>query len=135
MVLVKNVMSKPVLTVRPKESVHAAAALMKKERVGCLIVTDSHEKPLGIITETDIIHKIVAEKRPLRTPVSGVMTKDLKTIKEDESIEQAAKIMAAHLIRRLPVVSDKKLVGIVTLKDVVKAKRVNSESEYYPYYT
>ncbi len=63
------------------------------------------------------------------------MTKDLKTIKEDESIEQAAKIMAAHLIRRLPVVSDKKLVGIVTLKDVVKAKRVNSESEYYPYYT
>jgi CBS domain-containing protein len=43
--------------------------------------------------------------------------------------------MAAHLIRRLPVVKEKRLVGIVTLKDVVKAKKVNSESEYYPYFT
>jgi CBS domain-containing protein len=63
------------------------------------------------------------------------MTKDIKTIGEGETLDQAARVMAAHLIRRLPVVENKKLVGIVTLKDIVKAKKVNSESEYYPYFT
>jgi CBS domain-containing protein len=128
-------MSKPVITIDSSTSVYNAAGLMKESKIGCLIVVDPHEKPLGIVTETDIMYKVVAEKRSLDTEVDKVMTKEIKSIKEDETIEQAAKVMAAHLIRRLPVVKEKRLVGIVTLKDVVKAKKVNSESEYYPYFT
>jgi CBS domain-containing protein len=134
-VLVKNVMSKPVVTVEPKSTVVDAAGQMKNAKIGCLIVIDSQDKPLGIVTESDFIYKVLAEKRPFDTSVSGIMSKDIKTIKEDESIDQAARVMAAHRIRRLPVVKNKKLVGIVTLKDVVKAKRVNSDSDYYPYFT
>ncbi len=134
-VLVKNVMSKPVVTVEPKATVVDAAGQMKNGKIGCLIVVDSQDKPLGIVTESDFIYKVLAEKRPFDTSVSEVMSKDIKTIKEDESIDQAARVMAAHRIRRLPVVKNKKLVGIVTLKDVVKAKRVNSDSDYYPYFT
>ena len=135
MTLVKNAMSRPVVTVAPSTTIFKAASLMRESRIGCLIVVDQHEKPQGIVTETDIIHKIVAEKKPLKTQVKEIMTRDLKTIKEDETIEQAGKVMTAHLIRRLPVLKDKKLVGIITLKDVVKAKKVDGESEYYPYYT
>jgi CBS domain-containing protein len=134
-VLVKNVMSKPVVTVEPKSTVVNAAGQMKDAKIGCLIVVDPQEKPLGIVTESDFIYKVLAEKMSLDTSVSDVMSKDIKTIKEDESIDQAARVMAAHRIRRLPVVGGKKLVGIVTLKDVVKAKRVNNESDYYPYFT
>jgi CBS domain-containing protein len=128
-------MSKPVVTVNPSSSIYKAAVAMKEAKIGCLIAVDSHGKPLGIVTETDIIYKAVAEKKSLDTQVDHIMTTDIKTIKEDETIDQAARVMAAHLIRRLPVVKNKKLVGIVTLKDVVKAKKVNSESEYYPYFT
>lgn len=135
LVLVKNVMSKPVVTVETNSTVVSSAKIMKDAKIGCLIVIDSHKTPLGIVTESDFIYKVLAEKRSLDTHVSEVMSKEMKTIKEDESIDQAAKVMAAHRIRRLPVVRDKKLVGIVTLKDVVKAKRVNNESDYYPYFT
>jgi CBS domain-containing protein len=135
MPLVKNIMSKPVVTVEPSTTIYEAARRMKEAKIGSLIVTDNQDRPLGIVTETDIIYKVVAEKASLDTPVKGVMTKDIKTIDEEETVEQAAKVMAAHLIRRVPVLKNKKLVGIVALKDVVKAKKVNSESEYYPYYT
>ncbi|MFQ5800119.1 MAG: cyclic nucleotide-binding/CBS domain-containing protein [Candidatus Hydrothermarchaeales archaeon] len=135
MTLVKNIMSKPVVTVEPSTTIYEAAKFMKEAKIGSLIIVDDQEKLRGIVTETDIIYKVVAERVPLDTPVKEVMTKDIKTINEDETVEQAARVMAAHLIRRLPVLKDKKLVGIVALKDVVKAKKVNSESEYYPYYT
>jgi len=135
MVLVKNVMSRPVVTVQSSADVARAARLMKESRISSLIVVDSKDRPLGIVTETDIIYKVVAGNKPLKTRVEQVMTADLKTITEEETVEQAAKLMAAHRIRRLPVMLDRNLVGIITLKDVVKSKKVNNESEYYPYFT
>jgi CBS domain-containing protein len=135
MVQVKNVMSKPVVTVSPSSNVVEAAGIMKNAKIGSLIVIDSHDKPLGIVTESDFIYKVVAENLSPKTRIDEIMTRDIKTIKDEETIDQAAKVMAAHSIRRLPVVKDKKLVGIVTLKDVVKSKRVNNESDYYPYFS
>ncbi|HDH28929.1 MAG TPA: CBS domain-containing protein [Euryarchaeota archaeon] len=81
------------------------------------------------------MRKILAENKTLQTPVEEVMTTDIKTIGEEETIEQAAKMLTLHRIRRLPVIAEGKLSGIVTLKDVVKAKKVNGESEYYPSFT
>jgi len=135
MVLVKNIMSKSVITVFSSTTVADAAVLMKKSKVGSLVVVDTSGSPIGIVTESDILFKIVAEKKSLDTQINQILTKDLKTISKDDSIEKAAKIMAAHRIRRLPVIEGKELIGIVTLKDLVKAKKVNSDSEYYPYFT
>ena len=133
--LVKNVMSKPVFTVAPTATVVEAARIMKTEKIGCLIVVKSAGKPVGIVTESDFLRKVLAEDKTLETLVGDVMTADIKTITEEETIEQAAKVMTLHRIRRLPVVTEGKLSGIVTLKDVVKAKKVNNESEYYPSFT
>ncbi len=133
--LVKNVMSKPVFTVAPSASVVEAARIMKAEKIGCLIVVNPGDEPVGIVTESDFLYKVLAENKTLETRVEEVMTSDIKTMTENETIEQAAKVMTLHRIRRLPVVTKGKLAGIVTLKDVVKAKKVNSESEYYPSFT
>jgi CBS domain-containing protein len=135
MVLIKNVMSKPVVTIDSSSKIFNAAAQMRGAKIGCLVIVDNSNKPLGIVTETDIIYKVVAEKKSLDTSIEEILTKDLKTIDEDETVEQAARVMTAHRIRRLPVLKGKKLVGIITLKDLIKAKKVNSESEYYPYFT
>ncbi len=135
MVLVKNVMSKNVVTVEPTTSAFEASRQMKERGIGSLIVVDSRGKPVGIVTETDIIYKVVAEKKSHETSVKDIMTEDLKTIKMDETIEKASRVMAAHRIRRLVVTDEKRLAGILALKDIVKASKVNRESEYYPYYT
>lgn len=135
MTAVKEVMSKNVKTVEPSATVVEASEVMKKHRIGGLVIVDA-EKPVGIITERDIVYKIVVGKKSLDTKVEEIMSKDLRTISEDRDIDDAAKIMAAHLIRRLPVVDDDgKLVGIIAVKDIMKAKKVRPDSGYYPYFT
>lgn len=135
MTAVKEVMSKYVKTVEPSATVVEASEVMKKHQIGGLVIVDG-EKPVGIITERDIVYKIVVERKSLDTKVEEIMSKDLRTIGEDRDIDDAAKIMAAHLIRRLPVVDDDgKLVGIIAVKDIMKAKKVRPDSGYYPYFT
>jgi len=132
---VKDVMKKPVITISQESGVFEAAKLMRENKIGALVVVGREDFPAGILTETDIIYKVVAEKKPLTAKIKDVMTKDLKTATEDEDISQAAKVMAAHAIRRLPVVKNRKLVGIITLRDIVKAEAVEKGSDYYPYFT
>jgi len=131
---VKDVMKKPVITVSSDSGIFEAAKLMKENRIGALVVVEK-DFPVGILTETDIIYKVVAERRPLTAKIKEVMTEEVKTATEDEDITQAAKVMAAHAIRRLPVVKNKKLAGIITLRDIVKAEAVEKGSDYYPYFT
>lgn len=131
---VKDVMKKPVITIPADAGIFEAAKLMREYKIGALVVV-ARDFPTGILTETDIIYKVVAEKKPITTKIKEVMTQDLKTAAEDEDTSQAAKVMAAHAIRRLPVVRNKKLVGIITLRDIVKAEAVEKGSDYYPYFT
>ncbi len=135
MTSVKEVMSKNVKTVESSATVVEACEVMKKHKIGGMVIVDDG-KPVGIITERDIVYKIVVGRQSLDTKVGDVMSKDLRTIGEDRDIDDAAKIMSAHLIRRLPVVDeDGKLVGIIAVKDIMKAQKVRPESGYYPYYT
>jgi len=135
MTRVKDVMSKNVKTVEPSATVVEAAAVMKSHNIGGLVIVED-EKPVGIVTERDIVYKIVVEKKNLDTKIDEIMSKDIRTIGEERNIDDAAKIMAAHLIRRLPVVDENsKCVGIIAVKDIMKAKKVRSESGYYPYLT
>lgn len=129
---VKDVMTKNVKTISPFAMIAEAARVMRKNRIGCLVVVEGN-KPIGIITERDVAYKIVAEEKSSSTAVREVMSKDLKTIDKEKTLKDAARIMAAHVIRRLPVVENKELIGIITLEDVMRAEKIGEDAQLYSY--
>ncbi|MCS7110572.1 MAG: CBS domain-containing protein [Candidatus Caldarchaeum sp.] len=119
--VVKDIMSSDVVTVTPETSVYAAARVMAEEEVGSAVVVVG-EKPVGIITERDLVRKVLAAGlSPRKTSVSTVMSSPVVVVGENTSLEEAVSIMAQNRIRRLLVVSGEKLVGIVSATDIMKA--------------
>jgi CBS domain-containing protein len=125
---VSDIMTKDVVSIGANNSVFTAAELMSKNEVGCLVVVDN-EKPIGIITERDIVRRFVAKKLPLETKVTDVMSKSLITINPEASLKEAARVMSSNKIRRLPVLKQEKLVGIVVSADFVRNAGKKSVSE------
>jgi CBS domain-containing protein len=104
------------------ENIKDAAKRMSDRKIGCLLVVDAH-KLLGIVTEDDIIKKVVVEgKSPHETTVGDIMVKEVIHISPEETIEAAAELMTTKAIKKLPVVGDKKLLGIITATDMVAAE-------------
>jgi len=119
MVLVRDIMSRDVKVVRPDTSVKEIVATMTKFDVGSMLVVQS-ERPVGIITERDVLRRLVEPSlAPETLTARQVMTSPLLSINENASIEEAAKLMAKKKIKRLPVMNNEKLVGIVTFTDIV----------------
>lgn len=119
-ILVREVMSSRPRTGTTDMTVKEAAALMLREGVGSLIVLEDGE-PVGILTERDILYKVVAlGKTPSRTMVEKVMSSPVITISPEANISEAAKRMSDLHLRRLPVVEDGKLSGMLTEKDILK---------------
>jgi CBS domain-containing protein len=116
---VKDIMTKEVVTIDAEKSVFEAAQLMSAKGLGCLIVVEK-TLPVGIITERDIVRRIVAKRSSLDAKVTEVMTKELITVDPDTSLKEAARVMSTNQIRRLPVLKDDKLVGIVVSSDFVR---------------
>lgn len=118
-VLVKEAMKSNPVTVKPKTSVKEAAELMRKKGIGNCIVVD--KKPIGIITESDILKKVVAEdKKASEVLVEEIMVTPIIVIDPYVNIEEAMKTMSKCNIRRLPVVEDGNLIGIITIKDILR---------------
>jgi CBS domain-containing protein len=118
-VLVRDVMSKDVKVVRPDTSVKEVVATMNKFDIGSIIVVQG-ERPVGIITERDILRRLVGPSlAPETLTARQIMTSPVVAINEMASIEEAAKLMAKKKVKRLPVMSDDKLVGILTFTDIV----------------
>ena len=125
---VKEIMTKNVVSIGINNNVFEAAELMNSNRVGCLVITDG-EVPIGIVTERDIVRRVVAKKMPLETKVSEIMSKSLITVDPNASIKEAARLMSSNKIRRLPVLKQNKLVGIVVAADFVRNLGKKSVSE------
>jgi CBS domain-containing protein len=125
---VKDIMTKEVVKISVNDDVFAAAELMNSSEIGCLVVVDG-ENPIGIITERDIVRRVVAKELPLETKVSKVMSKSLITIDTEASLKEAARVMSSHKIRRLPVLKQNKLVGIIVSADFVRNVGKKSVSE------
>jgi CBS domain-containing protein len=125
---VKDIMTKEVVKISVNDDVFAAAELMNSSEIGCLVVVDG-ENPIGIITERDIVRRVVAKELPLETKVSKVMSKSLITIDPEASLKEAARVMSSHKIRRLPVLKQNKLVGIIVSADFVRNVKKKSVSE------
>jgi len=118
-VLVRDIMSKEVKVVRPDSSVKEVVATMNKFDIGSIVVVQGN-RPVGIITERDILRRIVQPcLAPETLTARQVMTSPVLTISETASIDEAAKLMAKKKVKKLPVMDKQKLVGIVTLTDIV----------------
>ncbi len=110
----------PIDTIEQGLNIQHTANIMKERGRGSLVVLDNR-RPVGIITERDIVRRVVAEARDIHeTRVKDAMSTPLITIGPEATIEVAAKIMYENGIRRLPVVDNDNLVGIVTSTDFVK---------------
>ena len=118
---IENVMVVDVVTVGAEATAREAVELMNRNEIGCLVVVDKEEKPVGIITERDLLKRVLAKrKNPVRTKVKDIMSKPLVTGTPHMDIEAAVRLMFKHKIKKLPVVENGQLVGLVTLTDLVR---------------
>lgn len=125
---VKDYMTKEVETCSLLDNVYEAAVKMKENNCGAIPIVDG-KRLVGIITDRDIVIRGIAEKRPPSLKIDGIMTKEVITISEDDSIYTAAKLMAEHQIRRLPVVKNGELVGIIALGDIATESRIDYQAK------
>jgi len=116
-ILVREAMKTNPITVKTKTSVKEAAELMKKKGIGnCIVVDDS---PIGIITESDILKKVVAKDlKASEVMVEKIMSTPIIVIDPYAYLEAATKTMGKCNIRRLPVIENGELIGIITQKDI-----------------
>jgi len=114
--MVKHLMIEDVVTARPKITIKEAIRTLHEKHVGSVIITDDAQKCVGIFTERDAI-RIVAGDIPLDTTIDRVMTKNVATIGEEASLDEARRIIISHGIRHLPVVNSKEeLVGLLSVR-------------------
>ncbi|MCG2908992.1 MAG: CBS domain-containing protein [Sulfolobaceae archaeon] len=118
--IVKEYMKANVITVSKDTTMEQVAKIMTEENVGSVIVVDNG-KPVGIITERDIV-KGIGKGKKLDSKAEEIMTSSLITVREDSPVTGALALMRQFNIRHLPVVNDKgELTGIISIRDVAKA--------------
>lgn len=117
-----RIASRIVVTATSNESVLNVARRMEENNVGCVIVVSEGRKPLGIVTDRDIVTRAVAQElQPAETPVSVIMSSDVRTIDESTPIEQAIATMAEAAARRLVVTGEEsKVAGVLSVDDVMQ---------------
>ncbi|MDB5459750.1 MAG: putative signal transduction protein with domain [Caulobacteraceae bacterium] len=115
---VSEAMTAQVVTAKPTDSVRSVARIMQQVDTGAVPIFDEG-KVVGLVTDRDIVLRIVAEGGDIEGPVSGAMSDHVQSCKEDDNVADAAGQMAHHQLRRLIVTNDAgKLVGILSLGDI-----------------
>jgi CBS domain-containing protein len=111
------------ITIRPEQTVRDALALLAKHNIGALIVVNSAGTPVGIVSERDIVREAARNEQVFGRAVSEIMTRDVITGVPEDDLASVANLMTEKRIRHLPVVTGGKLIGIISIGDVVKAQR------------
>jgi CBS domain-containing protein len=114
----RDLMTPGVVTARADSDLRSVAALMRDHNVGSVVVCDSEGRPAAMVTDRDLTVRGLADERPLDESVRDHASRPLVTGEPEMGLEEAAALMVQHRIRRLPVVEDGELVGIVTLDDI-----------------
>lgn len=117
-VIVRDIMNSPVITASPNDTIHEVAKRMKEERVGSIVVMEK-DKPVGLVTDFDIVINGVAKSEQLGKIKAKDVMEDLHTIEGEEGITEAARLLRKHGIKRLGVVYKNRLVGIISASDVI----------------
>lgn len=121
----------PVETSKRDDNVDSIIRIMKDKNKGCIVILDESERPVGIITERDIVRRLVYSNMDSKTTLaSEIMSSPLVSVNDDAYIYDVAAVMSKYGIRRLPVVKDNMLIGIVTATDL--ARRIYEENKKDP---
>jgi len=126
---VEDVMVRNVRTASPEETVLKATEIMNTYAIGCIIVTENG-KPVGVVTERDLLKRVISNRKdPTKTKLGEIMSKPLIMVKPDSSVTSAAKIMIKKQIKKLPVINDQNLVGILSLTDLIRVLRTHNMTD------
>ena len=113
--------NRQIWTISKDQSVMQALILMSEKNIGAIIIVDNNDFPIGIFSERDYARKIILKGKSSKdTLLDEVMTKELITITRDYKIDQCMEIMNEKRIRHLPVLENKKIIGIISIGDVLK---------------
>ncbi|MCL2568499.1 MAG: CBS domain-containing protein [Oscillospiraceae bacterium] len=127
--LISDMMSPNVVSINTEESAALAARLLYRHNIGSLPVCGEDGRLRGIVTDRDIVLRCVAaENDPATTLVKEIMSKGVVSVSPNDDVRVATRIMAAEQVRRLPVISDGKVVGMVSLGDLAKTRSFDMEA-------
>ena len=112
-----------VITIRPQQSIREALVALAQHNIGCLVVVDESRKPVGMLSERDVVRHAVKNEGVFSLKVSDLMTTTLILGTPGDDVGAAGSTMVERRIRHLPVMHGNKLVGIVTIGDIMKAQR------------
>ena len=113
--------NRQILTISKDKSVRQALVVMSEKNIGAIIIVDNNDFPVGIFSERDYARKVILKGKSSKdTLLDEVMTKELITVTRDYKIDQCMEIMTEKRIRHLPVLENKKVVGIISIGDVLK---------------
>lgn len=121
---VSDVMTMGVIIAEADDSVDDAAKMMRAGDVGAIVVADEHQQLQGILTDRDIVVRVVAEDLdPRQVKVGDVCSKrDLHMVRPDDSVDDAIGLMRQHAVRRVPVLEDDRVVGMLSLGDLARVR-------------
>lgn len=126
---VRDLMNQSVVSITPEESAALAARLLSRHDLGSLPVCGQSGKLMGIVTDRDIITRCVAAgEDPSRVPVRDIMSPTPVTVSPGDDVHAAAQKMSARQVRRLPVVEGDQVVGMVSLGDLARNRRCDTEA-------
>jgi CBS domain-containing protein len=125
--LVKEIMTRNVITIDQNATILEASQLYRDKRIGCLIITEN-SKIVGIVTERDLIERTICMLRdPEKTRIGDIMSHDIKTVHELDTLDKTLELMEKYSIKKLPVVKNKDIVGIITVTDISRVRPDLSE--------
>ena len=128
-ILVRDIMSKDLITLNPEASVYDCAKLMKKHGISSIIIKNSRGKLVGVVTKTDLVSTFLVQSTA-SLPISKIMTKKVVTVSPNDSIFEVESVLLNNQIRRVVVAKNKSPVGIVTHRDFVPAKTFDLDKEF-----
>ena len=124
---VEELMVRNVVTVHPDTLVEEAVRIMNTHEIGCLIVSENG-KPIGIITERDLLKRVLEQGKPPKTiRVAEIMSKPVIYGDPQMELEDAARLMFRKKVKKLPVIKDEELVGLITLTDLAKTAHIDQK--------
>ena len=127
-ITVADVMTKSVISVDASMTINETAKMMEDAKVGAVIIMENNT-PVGIVTDRDFAVKVAAHAYEISSPIKQIMSSSLLSINSDESVRNAADLMYERGVRKLPVISDDKVVGIITATDIVNLLAVCVEED------
>lgn len=126
---VSDIMTKDVEACSLNDNIFEVSVKMKELNVGVIPIVEN-KRLMGIITDRDIVLRCIAEKQPPSSKVEEIMSEDLFTVTPDTTTQEAARLMAKEQIRRLPVVENGELVGIVALGDLAVRDLTDNQAKH-----